>query len=89
MELKAIENRKETLKLEIGEESHSLLNLLREKAWTSGAKDASYFVEHPYLSEPRIIIRSKNPKSTLNNATQLVIDQATEFEREFKRATKK
>jgi DNA-directed RNA polymerase subunit L len=89
MDLKIIENKKDRLKIEVRGESHSLLNILRENAWASGAKDASYFIEHPYLSEPKIIVKSNNPKRTLTSATQLVIDQASDFEKEIKRATRK
>ena len=88
MELEILENKRDRVKILVKGESHSLLNVLRENAWVAGANNASYIIEHPYLSEPKIIVKSNNPKMTLNNAAQLVIDQASGFGKEFKRATR-
>jgi DNA-directed RNA polymerase subunit L len=89
MELRIMEKRKDKLKVEVVGESHTLLNLMRENAWKEKAEQASYMIEHPYLSQPKIIVRAKNPKSVLVNAAQMIVDDAKEFSREFKRAAKK
>jgi len=86
MQLKKLETGKEKLKLEVIGEDHTLLNLLRENSWKENADQAAYMIEHPYLSKPKIIIKSKNPKKTLIGAAQLVIDETTSFQKEFKRA---
>ncbi len=89
MKLKVIENRKDKVKLEVSGETHTLLNLLRENAWRAGARQASYIVKHPYMTQPVIIAMSKNPKKTLSDAAQTIIDDVKDFEKEFKRAFKK
>lgn len=89
MEIKIVEKKPEKLSLEILGETHTLLNLIRERSWKAKAIQASYMIKHPYLSEPKIIIRSKNPKKTLVDAAQSVMDDAVEFGKEFKRALKK
>ena len=89
MELEILEKKRDKFKIVVRGESHSLLNILRENAWIVGAKNASYIIEHPYLSEPKIIVSSNNPKRTLSNAAQLVVDQTSEFGKEFKRATRR
>lgn len=89
MKLKKLEKTKEKLKLEVAGEDHTLLNILREKAWEAGADQASYSIEHPYLSEPTLTIRSKNPQKTLLHSSQLVIDDAVAFQKGFKKALKK
>ncbi len=89
MELKVLERKKDKLKVEVMGESHTLLNLLRENAWKDKADQASYMIEHPYLSQPKIIIRAKNPKGVLVNSAQMIIDDSKTFSREFKRAMKK
>ena len=89
MDIEILENRKDTLKVLVKGESHTLLNVIRENAWAAGAKNASYIIEHPYLSEPKITVKSNNPKKTLSNAAQLLVDQASDFGKEFKRATRK
>lgn len=88
MKLEAVEKDKEKLKVAVHGETHTLLNLLREKSWVSKADQASYVLEHPYLSVPNIIIRAKNPKKVLTDAAQLVIDDVKEFRKEFKRSVK-
>ncbi|MFH1978300.1 MAG: DNA-directed RNA polymerase subunit L [Candidatus Aenigmatarchaeota archaeon] len=89
MKLKVIENKKDKMKLEVLGESHTLLNVLREKAWEKGAQQASYMIEHPYLSVPKIIVIGANPKKVLVTAAQSVFDEAKEFGAEFKRAIKR
>lgn len=89
MQLKVLENKQDKLKIEVADEGHTLLNLLRENAWKKGAKQASYLTEHPYLSQPKIVVIADNPKKVLSDAAQLVIDDAQDFERQFKRASKK
>jgi DNA-directed RNA polymerase subunit L len=89
MEIRVLEKTDESLKIEVIGEGHTLLNLLREKSWKAGATQASYMIEHPYLSNPKILVRSKNPKKVLADASQMVIDDAGEFRKEFGRALKK
>jgi DNA-directed RNA polymerase subunit L len=88
MELNVTEKGKGLLKVEVSGESHTLLNLLREKSWKAGASQASYMVEHPYLSNPKIIVRSQDPKKTLSDAAQLVLNDVRDFQKEFSRSGK-
>ena len=85
----ALEKGNEKISLEVRGETHTFLNLLRENVWKAGGKQASYVIEHPYLSEPKLTVRAKNPKKILDNAAQMIIDQTKDFEREFKRVLKK
>ncbi len=89
MKLILLEKGEEKMALEVRGETHTFLNLLRENAWMAGSKQASYMIEHPYLSEPKLIMRTKTPKKILDNAAQMIIDQTKEFEREFKRVSKR
>ncbi len=88
MELNVLEQTENKIVVEVRGEDHTLLNLLREACWTEGADQATYMIEHPYLSQPKIIVRGKNPKKILINAAQLIIDQIEEFAKEFRRASK-
>lgn len=89
MKLNVLEKGNEKIVLEVHGETHTFLNLLRENTWKSGSKQTSYMIEHPYLSEPKLMVRGKDPKKILDKAAQMVIDQAKEFQKEFKRASKK
>ncbi len=70
-------------------EDHTLLNVLKENAWKEGAKQAAYMIKHPYMSDPKLIIRAKDPKKVLINAAQLAIDDSKEFGIVFSREVKK
>jgi len=85
MKLTALEKKKDRWKIEVEGEDHTLLNLLREKAWKKGAKQASYMIRHPYLSMPVITVIGPNPKKILADSAQAIIDDARAFEKEFKR----
>jgi len=89
MQLKVTEKGKDSLKIEVAGETHTLLNLLRENAWKAGAKQASYTIQHPYLSQPEMYIIASDPKKVLSSAAQLTIDQAQDFAAAFKRALRK
>jgi DNA-directed RNA polymerase subunit L len=89
MKLVLLENTDKKMVLEIRGETHTFLNLLRENAWDAGSKQASYMIEHPYLSEPKLIIRADNPKKVLDSAAQMIIEQAKDFEKEFRRVSAK
>jgi len=89
MELNVIENKKDRMKIEVQGESHTLLNVLRENAWKSGADQASYMIEHPYMAQPKISVKSNNPKKVLTSAAQTLSDDTKSFLTAFKRACKK
>jgi DNA-directed RNA polymerase subunit L len=89
MDLQVVEQKGDKIQIEVKGENHTLLNLIRENAWKAGADQASYMIKHPYLSTPKIIIKSKHPKKVLTDAAQIAIDDATAFEKSFRRALKK
>lgn len=89
MKLVLLEKGEQKMAIEVQGETHTFLNLLRENAWKAGSKQASYIIEHPNLSEPRLIVRANKPKKTLENAVQMIIDQAKDFEKELKKIPKK
>jgi len=89
MELKVLEEKKDMLSLELTGETHTFLNLLTEVSWKEGARQAAYFVEHPYIAQPKIIVRSDNPRRVLRDSVQKIIDDCEDFSTKFKRAMKK
>jgi DNA-directed RNA polymerase subunit L len=89
MELNAIEKAKGRMRIEVRGESHTLLNIIRENSWKEGAEQASYIIQHPYISHPELIVRAKDPAKTLKGAAQKMVDDGKEFSVAFKRAIKK
>ncbi|MFH1445744.1 MAG: DNA-directed RNA polymerase subunit L [Nanoarchaeota archaeon] len=86
MNLKVVEKSQNKIRIEVAGECHTLLNLLRETAWKEGAKQASYMIQHPYLSQPEIIIYSNDPKKVLIDSSTKIESYVKEFSQEFKRA---
>ncbi len=87
MKLVLLESDAKKMVLEVQGETHTFLSLLRENAWEAGVKQVSYMIRHPYLSEPKLTVRADNPKKALDSAAQMILDQAKDFEKEFKRAS--
>ena len=89
MELKMVEKKPDKLSVEVIGETHTLLNVLTEYAWEAKASQASYIIKHPYLSQPLMTVKSKNPKKTLSDAAQIVMDRSKDFKTSFDRAVRK
>ncbi len=68
MEVKVLEKTKDLLKLEIVGETHTLCNLLREELWNQDVDIAAYHIEHPLVSNPVLVVSSKDPKKSLEKA---------------------
>jgi DNA-directed RNA polymerase subunit L len=89
MELKVVESKPDRMSIQVVGETHTLLNLLTEYAWEAKAKQATYIIDHPYLSNPELMVKSSDPKKTLSDAAQIIIDRTKEFRTIFDRAVKK
>ncbi|MBT6995376.1 DNA-directed RNA polymerase subunit L [Candidatus Woesearchaeota archaeon] len=69
MELKILSSEKDSLKLELIGEDHTLANALRTQLWkNSGVKLTGYNIEHPLISNPILTVEGNDPKKMLLNA---------------------
>ena len=71
MEVSILEDSKEKFKVEIKDETHTLLNALRKELWNdSKIKLAGYNISHPLTAEPILTIETdgKSPKKALKDA---------------------
>jgi DNA-directed RNA polymerase subunit L len=92
MEVKVLEQDEKKLVLEVAGETITLTNLLREELWNdSGISEAAHIKEHPYLSEPKIFVKSSrgNPVLALKKASKRLVGHVEEFREEFKKSLKK
>jgi len=88
MKIEVIENEKDKVKIEI-HDNLTLVNLLNENVWKQKGVDVStYSKQHPYLSKPVLLVKSKNPKKTILDAAEQVIADVTEIKKQFKNVTK-
>ncbi|HIG97223.1 MAG TPA: hypothetical protein HA230_02655 [Candidatus Aenigmarchaeota archaeon] len=83
MKIEVLENEKETLKIEVHDNT-TLINVINENLWQQKGIDmAAFKVDHPYLSKPILIVKSKNPKKALLDATEQVIDDVKDLRKKF------
>jgi len=90
MELNVVKKTDDTLMVECRGETVTLTEALREYLWdVGGVVEAAQIKEHPYLSEPKIFVKSeKDPKEALEKAAEKILDDIEAFKREFKNALK-
>lgn len=88
MKINVLENESELIKIEI-EDDLTLVNLLNENLWKQKGLDfAAYKKDHPYLSNPVLMVKSKNPKKSVVEAAEQIIEDVKEFKKQFSVATK-
>ncbi len=82
MNVEVLEKEDEKLKIKI--DDMTLVNLLNENIWKQRGFDfAAYSVEHPYLSQPVLTVKGKDPKKTLIEAAERIIEDAKELKKKF------
>lgn len=83
MELNVLDKSKNSMKVEVVGETHTLVNLLRENAFVCGADQASYIIEHPYMSQPKLIVKAGQPKKVIADAAEKIAEDAAKFKKAF------
>ena len=91
MELKVIEQSKNKLVIDIPGEDHTLFNILSKELMSD--KDVTlggYYVEHPVLNVPRLIIQTKpkTPFAALEEAVKRVKKLNSDFSKAVEKALK-
>ena len=74
MNVKVIEEKKNSLVIEI-DSNHTVCNLVKEELYNDeNVKIASYSIDHPLVGKPRMLIETSGsePKSALTSASQRV-----------------
>ena len=82
MKIEVLEDEKETLKIEI-HDNQTLVNLVNENLWQQKIDMAAYKIDHPYLSKPVLIVKAKNPKKALMDATAQVVDDVKDLRKKL------
>ncbi|MBR9690295.1 DNA-directed RNA polymerase subunit L [Candidatus Woesearchaeota archaeon] len=89
MELNIIEDKKTRMVFELVGEDHTFCNVLTKELWNvKGIKIAAYNIEHPLVSNPKIILEtdsSMQPKKALKNAVLALEKKNKDFITKFKR----
>ena len=82
MRIEVLEDEKETLKLEVYDNT-TLVSAINENLWQQKVDVAAFKVDHPYLSKPILLVKSKNPKKALLDATAQVIDDVKDLRKKL------
>jgi DNA-directed RNA polymerase subunit L len=86
MKVNVLENEKEFMKIEI-EDDLTLMNMLNENLWKQKGLDFSaYKKDHPYLSHPVLLVKSKNAKKAVIDAAEQIIEDVKDFRKQFNAA---
>ena len=92
MELKKVKEDDKTLIVETIGETFTVTNAIRETLWDdSSVSEAAQIREHPYLSNPKIFVKTSrgSPLVALEKAAEKIEAQAKEFQELFKKELKK
>ena len=84
MDIKTLESTKDTLEIEVIGENETLLNPLKVKLLLDEDVDlAEYIIEHPFLSTPKVYIRTKkgDPTAALKRALKALHKEYKDFEK--------
>ena len=86
MNIKVIEKTDNKIKIEIGSESHTLLNTLKSSLLEdSRVEIATYDIKHPSFSEPILFVRTNDvdPVIAIKEATQRIVEVYEDFKTVF------
>jgi len=78
--MKVIKETKKEFEVEITGESHSLCNTLRKTLMEDDdVEAAAYVIEHPIIGQPKLYVKGKHPKKSLQTAAETVKSRSEEF----------
>ena len=86
MKIEVLEDEKDKLKIRVND--LTLVNALNENIWKQKVDYAAYKVEHPYLFQPELLVKSKNPKKSVLEAAEQIVSDAKEMRKQFGKALK-
>ncbi len=75
-------------KLEIEVDDMTLVNIIHENLWKKKIDYAAWAKDHPVLSKPVLAIKSKDPKKSLIEAAEKVIDDVDDLRKKFNKEVK-
>ena len=91
MELRVVKKEDKGLVIEVQGETIGFINAIREELWNDkSVLEAAFRKEHPYLAEPKIIVKTSRgePEDALEKACERLIEKLEEFKEKFKEEIK-
>ncbi|MBU0628419.1 MAG: DNA-directed RNA polymerase subunit L [Nanoarchaeota archaeon] len=88
MEIKIVEEKGNRLEFEIDENTGFLNALKKELLNDDNVKVATYFVKHPLVGKPKMIVEADDPRKALNAAANRLKKLNDKFAEEVKKEIK-
>lgn len=89
MEVTVLEEKKKRVVVELKGANHGLCHALKNELWNDGTVTvASYVVEHPMTSVPKLVVETNsegNPHDALKKAIERLKKQIEQFKTELKK----
>lgn len=81
MKVSVVEDDKEKMKIEL--DDLTFANLLNENLWKQKVDYSACNVSHPYLSNPVVTVKAKNPKKAVLDAAEQALADAKELRKQL------
>lgn len=85
MEVKIVEEGKNRILVEISGEGHAFCSALKKELWQNKhVKVAAYNIEHPYVSNPKMIVETdgqEKPRAALLKAAEKIKENADKLKK--------
>lgn len=88
MEIKVVEEKGNRLEFEIDENVGFLNALKKELLNDNSVKVATYFVKHPLVGKPKMIVEADDPRKALNSAAGRLKKLSSKFAADVKKEVK-
>jgi DNA-directed RNA polymerase subunit L len=83
MKVEVLENDDNKVKIKMPR-GLTMVNLINENIWQQKGIDVSAFAtEHPYLSEPVLLVKAKNPKKAILDAIEQIEEDAKDLRKQL------
>ena len=84
MNIEILENKKDKLKIMVDDDT-TLVSVLNEYIWRQDPSFSAFAKDHIYLSKPKLIVRAKNPKKAIINASKEFLNDIKSLKQELTR----
>jgi DNA-directed RNA polymerase subunit L len=86
MKVSIVEQEKGKMKVELKDSSKSFAYLISSEIWEAGKGEAAALQEHPFMVEPKLLVKASNPKKEMEKAASSIEEKCEELKQAFKRS---
>ena len=87
MKVEILEETDNKLRIQI-DDTLTLANVLNENIWKQKVDYSAFHMDHPYLSKPVVVVKSKNPKKSVLDAADEILSDVKDLRKQITTALK-